>query len=256
MDDTDRPAVATLLASSALIEGRPQTLSEESAHHIRVVRASIGDPVELRDGAGAAATGTLIRLTRTAAVVDVHSVWTIDPAPPVHLLAPIADRERMLWLAEKTAELGLTSWRPVMWRRSRSVSPRGEGTMFQQKLRARMSAAMLQSRGGWVPQTFPDATLERAIGAAAEGARLLLDAEGEPMLAARFAAPVTLALGPEGGLEPREREALSAAGFTAVSLGQTHLRFETAGVAAVAIARAQLALTADSRSTQDRGAQS
>jgi 16S rRNA (uracil1498-N3)-methyltransferase len=34
------------------------------------------------------------------------------------LLAPVADRDRMLWLAEKTVELGLTSWRPVVWRRS------------------------------------------------------------------------------------------------------------------------------------------
>jgi 16S rRNA (uracil1498-N3)-methyltransferase len=53
-------------------------------------------------------------------------------------------------------------------------------------------------------------------------------------------APVTLALGPEGGLEDAERAELLDAGFTAVSIGPGILRFETAGAAGVAIARAAL----------------
>ncbi|HEX3157554.1 MAG TPA: RsmE family RNA methyltransferase, partial [Gemmatimonadaceae bacterium] len=48
-------------------------------------------------------------------------------------------------------------------------------------------------------------------------------------------ATVTAALGPEGGLAPAERELLAAAGFRPVSLSGNVLRFETAGVAALAI---------------------
>ena len=53
-------------------------------------------------------------------------------------------------------------------------------------------------------------------------------------------APITLALGPEGGLEDAEMAELRDAGFLPVSLGPGILRFETAGAAGVAIARALL----------------
>lgn len=241
MNVHDRGPVATLHAPEPLVQGKAQSLGEDAAHHLRVVRAGVGDFVALRDGAGGAGEGTLVRLARRAAVVEVTEARQVPQLPPVHLLAPIADRERMLWLAEKVTELGVSTWRPVMWRHSKSVSPRGEGTMFQQKLRARMLAALLQSQGGWLPETFPDATVNRAIAASPEGTRLLLDASGEPLLANTLTAPVTIALGPEGGFDEREHEALVSGGFTPVSLGSARLRFETAGIAALAIVRAALA---------------
>ena len=90
-----------------------------------------------------------------------------------------------------------------------------------------------------MPQLYPEATLGRALSAAPSGTRLVLDAGGVPMLqrAHQLAAPLVIALGPEGGIEADELEALSAAGFEPVSLGGTVLRFETAGVAALALAR-------------------
>jgi 16S rRNA U1498 N3-methylase RsmE len=47
-------------------------------------------------------------------------------------------------------------------------------------------------------------------------------------------------------MEPAERDAFIGAAFLPVKLGQTTLRFETAGVAAVAIAAASLALSRQS----------
>ncbi|HVP71922.1 MAG TPA: RsmE family RNA methyltransferase, partial [Gemmatimonadaceae bacterium] len=52
--------------------------------------------------------------------------------------------------------------------------------------------------------------------------------------------PITIALGPEGGLAPNERAEMLAANFTPVKLAPTTLRFETAAIAALGIARAQL----------------
>jgi 16S rRNA (uracil1498-N3)-methyltransferase len=49
-----------------------------------------------------------------------------------------------------------------------------------------------------------------------------------------------LAIGPEGGIEADELASLAAAGFRPVRLGPTVLRFETAAVAAVAVARTAL----------------
>ena len=242
----ERAQVATFVATDPLVAGASVTLGEDAAHHMRVRRLEPGIRLRLVDGEGRVGEGTLVRLAKSAAVVDVEQVDEHEPLPPVHLLVPVADRDRMLWLAEKCTELALTSWRPVLWRRSRSVSPRGEGPGFQGKVRARMLAALAQCEGPWLPVLYPDATPERAIAATPEGARILLDPDGAPLAAVAAAAasrgvPVTVALGPEGGFEPDEHDRLVAAGFATASLGGNILRLETAGVAAVAVVRAALA---------------
>ena len=243
MECTDSSAVATFFSGDPLVAGGTVTLSEDAAHHIRVARVAVGECIALRDGAGKAAVGTLVKVSRGSALVDVLETSEISRPAPIHLLAPVADKERMLWLAEKVTELGVTSWRPLLWRRSKSVSPRGEGSMFQGKVRARMTSALIQSGAGWLPDIFPEATIERAVAAAPLGTRLLLAKDGEPIIGVPMTAPVTIALGPEGGMEPAERDAFIGAAFLPVRLGDSTLRFETAGVAAVAIAAASLALS-------------
>jgi 16S rRNA (uracil1498-N3)-methyltransferase len=241
VERVDQATVSSFHAPVPLEPGGTVTLGEDTAHHMRVARLAVGAPVALVDGAGTRARGRLVRLTKAQALIEVDTAAFVEPPPPVHLLVPIADRERMLWLAEKCAELALTSWRPVLWRRSRSVSPRGEGSTFHAKVRARMAAALAQSEGPYLPATFPDATVERAIAAAPPGARWVLAPDGAPAAAERVRGPVTVALGPEGGLERAELAQLVAAGFRPVSLGGNVMRFETAGVAALAVARALLA---------------
>lgn len=247
MQRTDRAPLAAFLTDESLVAGGSISLGEDAARHIKVLRLGAGAAVELRSGAGRVASGTLLRVSKNHAVVEVLTTDEIQPPLPIHILAPIADRERMLWLAEKCTEFGIASWRPVMWKRSRSVSPRGEGSGFQQKVRLRMASALLQSRGGWLSEMYPDATVDRAIAAAPPGTRLLLDCGTDPgpvaMPAVPLTAPVSIAVGPEGGIERTERELFLAAGFIPVSLGATVLRFETAGVGAVAIARAMLSIT-------------
>jgi len=242
VERASQSSLATFLAADELVAGRTATLGESEAHHARVRRIGVGATVELLDGAGHVARGVLIKLSKAQAAVEVDVVERVDPLPDLHLMVPIADRDRMLWLAEKATELAVSSWRPTMWRRSRSVSPRGEGVTFQAKVRGRMAAALTQSRGAWLPLLHPDATLERAIAAAPAGARFLLDPAGEPLFSQSVSAPVTIAVGPEGGIEPEERNALVAAGFIPASLGTTTLRFETAAIAALAIARSALAI--------------
>ncbi|HET6760770.1 MAG TPA: RsmE family RNA methyltransferase [Gemmatimonadaceae bacterium] len=246
MERADRAPVATFFTGDALVAGGTVTLTEEAAHHIRVARVAVGECVALRDGAGKGAVGTLVKVSRSSALVDVSETSEIARPAPIHVLSPVADRDRMLWLAEKVTEMGVTSWRPVLWRRSKSVSPRGEGTMFQAKVRARMTSALLQSGGGWLPDIFPEATIERAVAAAPLGTRLLLARDGEPIAGVPMTTPITIALGPEGGIEPTERDTFIGAAFLPVMLGETTLRFETAGVAAVAVAAASLALSRQS----------
>lgn len=216
------------------------TLTEADARHIQVLRLGIGERVGLRDGAGLVASGLLVKLARTQALVEVDDLHRVEPLPAVHLMVPIADRDRMLWLAEKAAELNVTSWRPVLWHRSRSVSPRGDGPSFRSKVRLRMIAALLQSRSAWLPELFPDATVERAIAAAPEGTRIVLDAAGGAASTIPVVAPITIAVGPEGGFEQTELGLLQGAEFAAVSLSDSVLRFETAAIAGIAVARSML----------------
>ncbi len=240
---------ATFFVDDALVEGRSATLGEAEAHHAQVRRVTVGDRVRLINGSGSVAEGPVVRLAKSVGAVNVERVALVHALPEIHLLVPIADRDRMLWLAEKATELGLTSWRPVMWRRSRSVSPRGEGIAFQNKLRARMISALAQSGGAWLPSIFPDAILERAIAATPPGVHLVLDAAGAAMIsrsAVKCSTPVTIAVGPEGGIESEERDQLIAAGYVPVCVAPNTLRFETAAIAGLAIARA-FALTEDSR---------
>lgn len=242
MERDDRASVATFATADPLVAGS-LSLGENAAHHARVRRLAARSLVWLVDGRGGRGAGEIVRIGKRDLLIEVRDV-SAEPAPaPVHLIVPIADKERMLWLAEKSAELSATSWRPVLWRRSRSVSPRGEGMTFQGKVVARMTSALEQSGGAWMPMLYPDATVTTAIAATPEGGtRLLLDGSGPPLLGEQLTTPVTLAVGPEGGVEEDEKAQLVAAGFRPVSLGNTVLRFETAGVTALGVVRASLTL--------------
>jgi 16S rRNA (uracil1498-N3)-methyltransferase len=240
----DRTGVAAgrpqFVTASAFGAGSMVALDEAAVRHLRVLRLGPGALVGVRDGQGLVGEGIVVQVTKSTAHIEVASAQRVEPLPPVHLLVPVADRDRMLWLAEKAAELGATSWRPVLWRRSRSVSPRGEGVGFQGKVRARMEGALAQSEGAWLPQPFPEANLERALLAAPPGDRVVLDPDGAPFVgnaSASLTHPLVIAVGPEGGLERDELALLAGAGFRPVSVGPTILRFETAAVAALAAAR-------------------
>lgn len=232
MERAAAPAVAGFFTDQPLAVGE-RALDAEAAHHVRVRRLAAGDAIRLTDGHGHSAVARLVSVDKRAAHVEVETVALLPEPAPVHLLPPVADRERMLWLAEKAVELGVRGWQPVTWRRSRSVSPRGEGEAFRAKVRARMIAALEQSGGAWLPALHPEQPPEALVDVLPAGARLVLDADGEP-LAEAPAGPVFVAVGPEGGFEDGERLLLRDAGFRPVSLGPRVLRFETAGVAALA----------------------
>ena len=94
---------------------------------------------------------------------------------------------------------------------------------------------------------MPDVAAPLALAAALDalpsgGLRLILDPEGElalATLARRSDANVVLAVGPEGGWSPRDREQLRAGGFRGLRLGPRILRTETAGLAAIAALQAR-----------------
>ncbi|MBC7843711.1 MAG: RsmE family RNA methyltransferase [Gemmatimonadaceae bacterium] len=238
-----RPGVAHFYSAEPLLTQGVLVLGEDAAHHAKVRRMMVGAPVTVRDGAGTMASGTLVRMARQHLEMEIEAPRCPPPLPPVHLLVPVADKERMLLLAEKATELAVTTWRPVLWRRSRSVAGRGEGTMFAQRVESRMIGALLQSEGAWLPQRFMESNAERAIAALpADGTRLLLDPEGVPIGSVPLSGPIVLAIGPEGGFEDDETERLIEAGFQRVALAGGILRMETAAIVALGVVRTRLAI--------------
>jgi len=243
----DQPPVATFFAETALREGADVDLGEHAAHHARVKRLSVGDVVFLTDGAGTRARSTISAIRKSEVECRVERVDVHPAHPPMCVCVPIADRDRMLWLGEKAAEFGVTMWQGVRFRRSLSVSPRGEGTAFAAKLRLRMIAALEQSGGAWLPRVLPDTDLEGV--AAPDGSpSIVFDATGRPLLSEfdrNADRGPRILFGPEGGIEPAELALLEANGWRRARLASTTLRFETAGVAAIAVIRAAQLLTED-----------
>jgi 16S rRNA (uracil1498-N3)-methyltransferase len=232
--------VATFFTPRPVASGETTTLGENAAHHARVKRLDVGDVVRLTDGAGHVGRGAIIGVRRGALDVAVTRVDHVARPSPIHVRVPIGDRDRMLWLAEKATELGITSWQSVRFRRSASVSPRGEGAAFAEKLHARMTSALEQSGGAWLPEILPEVGVgELTLGAQELG--IVLDTGGESLPSilrlAKTAEPVIL-FGPEGGMERDEIESLTVNAWRRARLASTTLRFETAGIAAVAVCRA------------------
>ena len=245
MDGAGRTVVATFYAPGAWTER--VTLDQGAAHHATVKRLSVGDPVRLTGGDGRRAHGDIAVLDKRRLEIDCDlASLDLVPAPPhVALWAPVGDRDRMLTLAEKSVELGASAWRSVVYRRSRSVTPRGEGAAFHEKIRLRMVSALEQCGGAWLPTLEPEIEAADAIPTVPTGQGILLDGGGAPFpeVLPSVHAPIVLALGPEGGLEATERSTFADSGWRTASLGANVLRFETAGIAALALTRALLRST-------------
>jgi len=108
-----------------------------------------------------------------------------------------------------------------------------------------MVAALEQSGAAWLPAIEPESEALVAIASGMQGHAVVLDAFGAPIVEVltEVHAPLVIACGPEGGLEPAERAAFADAGWRAASLGPNVLRFETAGVAGLVLARALMRTT-------------
>lgn len=220
-------------------------LDEKAAHHARVIRLNEGDGVQALNGRGWVVQGVISRLSKKALELSVVRAEYHPQPGGITLFVPVGDRDRMLWLAEKATELGIKAWQPVVWHRSKSVSPRGEGAAFREKVRARMIAALIQSRRFWIPDIHPELNLSEIPLLLQSGARFLMDINGDSFFTVASGTGglnpdngIGLAFGPEGGVMPEEKQSLVASGFVTVSLGDAILRFETAGVAGISILQA------------------
>ncbi len=234
---------------AGLEAGARASLASDEVGHIRAARIRRRRRLVVIDGAGSRWEAELVALDRRRASCRLLAPLPPEPALPLHLWAPVAHRDRSLWLVEKVVELGAATITWIEWERSRSVADAGRSDGFLRRAEGRARAALKQSGRGWLPRLEGPLTPAEAFGRH-EGAGWLADTAGRPLRGGAIARgseegpagrPLTVAVGPEGGLTSPERRRCSEAGFEPVSMSRATLRFETAAVVAVASAAAMLA---------------
>jgi 16S rRNA (uracil1498-N3)-methyltransferase len=232
-------SVASFYWAERVIAGSTVDLDGDALQHALVRRLASGERVRLVSGSGTVAHGEVAAATKRAMSINITAVDDVPPPRPLAVLVPVADKDRMLLAAEKCVEFQVTAWRPVMFRRSHSVTPRGEGEKFREKVLARMCSALEQCGGAWLPEMHAEADLVAAMRDTSEHEnRIVLDERGSPLMGMASTGAVTFAVGPEGGFDNDERQQMLDGGWKMASLGGTILRFETAIISAVAVVRA------------------
>jgi 16S rRNA (uracil1498-N3)-methyltransferase len=231
--------ITVLVPAGAHPAGSRAPIEESEAHHLRVRRVAVGEPVGLRDGAGLVGTGRTVQEGRSW-LVEVESVAEAPRPAELTLAVGAGDRERFGWLVEKATELGVTSIVPLETERTAGVATRVRPAHLE-KLRRQALEALKQCGAAWAPVVEEPIELEEFLRRPRTGILWLADPAGQMPAAGLDAAPVTVVVGPEGGVSGRERAALLAAGYQPRALGSHILRFETAALAAVvAVATARL----------------
>jgi len=227
------------------------TLPREMAHHAgQVLRLREGDELVLFNGEGGEFRGSLHGTGRELRV-SLKDYAAIDRLTPldITLVQALAVADKMDWIVQKAAELGVRCVQPVAAERSvlKLVGDR-EAKRLAHWRQVAVSAAEqcgcnrplqvgeLQSLAHWLDksESASDSGMQCWILHPEEGERL----SGMP----RPGGPVALLIGPEGGWSPAELTAARRAGCMSVAMGPRVLRTETAGLAAVA---AMLALWGD-----------
>jgi 16S rRNA (uracil1498-N3)-methyltransferase len=223
-----------LVPPGSAVVGQRATLGESEVHHLKVRRARDDEGVEVLDGAGLSGTGVLVR-AGAKWLVEIKSAERRPSQPELTLAVAAGDRERFTWMAEKAVELGVTRLVPLETARTAGVASRIRQSHIR-KLRRVVLEATKQCGAVWAPAVEEPMSITEFLRGSMRGSGWLADPEGAAAAADLDNTPLTILVGPEGGFSAEEREAILGAGYRPVALGLNTLRFETAALAAAAIA--------------------
>lgn len=234
--------LATDLTGRDVVAGSVvQVTGDEARHAITVARVRVGERISVSDGDGLLATGTVTSTDGGVVTVEVESAARHPaPLPELWLAQALAKGDRDELAVQAATELGVAGVIP--WAAERSIS-RWEGAKAA-KGRDRWASivreATKQSIRSRVPVVDPIATT--AALTKLPGRILVLEPDATTRLTeVELAADrITLVVGPEGGIAPRELDAFVSGGATLVRLGPEVLRTSTAGPAALAVLNARL----------------
>jgi 16S rRNA (uracil1498-N3)-methyltransferase len=206
-------------------------------HLAKVLRLRNGDELVVFAGDGYEYPASVESVRGSRVAVAIGAARAVDRESPltVTLVQCIARADRMDVIVQKATELGVARIVPVQSRRGVVRLDAAQAQSKAAHWRAIAVSACEQCGRNRLPTIETPGRLIDYLGTMPPGGtRLLL----EPGAAARTAAPsddaVSIAIGPEGGLDEEEIEAFRLAGFAPIRLGPRVLRTETAAIAALA----------------------
>jgi 16S rRNA (uracil1498-N3)-methyltransferase len=215
------------------ISGNIYTLSEEESHHCtKALRLKKDSVIHLTDGKG--------NLFKCIIFADDHKRCTVRIEETIidfgkrgfaiHLaVAPTKNTDRFEWFLEKATEIGIDEITPLICEHS-------ERTKFKtDRFQKVIISAMKQSLKAYLPKLNEPCTFAELIKKDFNGDTFIASYdENNSSLKALYTKgkDVLILIGPEGDFSNREIESAKECNFTAVNLGNSRLRTETAAVVA------------------------
>lgn len=226
------------------VSGNRAALVGEHADHLsRVLRAQVGQQFDI-------ATGAAVRQGRITSVAPGRVEFELGQEipsgaiPKIILLLSVFKFDRMEWAIEKCTELGVARIIPVIAERTEAHLAAAAPRRLERWQRIALQASE-QSRRVAPPEITHPVPVKEAVGLPGSTRILLSEVEREVTVRDILSSQpsdngVLLAFGPEGGWTEAELTLFREAGWQSASLGDTILRCETAAIAAMALAVAEL----------------
>lgn len=225
-----------LYVEQPLSAGAVLRLDGPQGHYLGgVMRLGIGDPVKLFDGISGEWLAIARETAKRSVTLEVtEHLRAAEIVPDLWLCAAAIKKGRIDWVIEKATELGVARIVPVFTRRA--VVDR----LNLDRLRAHAIEAAEQCGRTALPELAEPMKLAALLDDWPAGRALFFADEtgGAPAFAAMRAAPgpAAILIGPEGGFDPQERDAIRAVPqAVGISLGPRILRAETAAAASVSL---------------------
>lgn len=215
---------------------------DEATHAIRVLRMQPGDELFLIDGVGAFHRAEITLVTnkkcmyRIVETIPQQRSWNADICLAI---APTKMMERMEWMAEKTTEIGFDELAFLNCAFSERTKIRVD------RIEKIVVSAVKQSHKALMPKIRDIQDIRAFITTPRPGRKFIChcyeefpkkDLFGQLNAISVTPEPVTILVGPEGDFSVNEVQLALDNGFESVSLGQSRLRTETAGLMAVTMA--------------------
>ncbi|WP_085536228.1 16S rRNA (uracil(1498)-N(3))-methyltransferase [Massilibacteroides vaginae] len=215
------------------IHSNPELPEDEARHCIRVLRLGEGEEINLTDGKGSFYKAIIEQANPKHCLISIKETIQQPALWPFQLhiaVAPTKNIDRMEWFAEKATEIGIDAITCLNCR----YSERKE--LKKERVEKILISAMKQSLKATLPKLTGMTDFKAFIKQPFEGKKFIAHCEeGEKPLLKQVCQPgdnVLILIGPEGDFSPEEIKLANEAGFTAISLGESRLRTETAALVA------------------------
>ena len=205
---------------------------EESKHIIKVLRKKDTDILFVTNGLGFLFKTEITLASDSKCTVKIISFEKAAPSKfRLHLaVAPTKMNDRYEWFLEKATEIGIQEITPIICDHSERK------VINNERFDKILLTAMKQSNELYLPKLNPAITFKEFLKLKNEDVKLIAHCEETDKKTLKSVLKpnenITMLIGPEGDFSEKEIALALENNFTAVSLGNTRLRTETAAIVA------------------------